>query len=76
MSNKAKILLNYLQSEYQNRIESNKNITDDSARMFDVNELCDKYNIDRSLMDKLISELKQYGYIKKLIIGTIVLERD
>lgn len=76
MSSKAELLLNILHSEYVKRVNSNENYTDDSARMFNISELCDTYNLEHALVDELAHELKQYGYIQKWITGTIVLLGD
>ena len=75
MSNKAQLLFNYLHAEYITRINSGK-FTDDSARIFDINKLCETHNLDHALVDELTSELKQYGYVQKWITGTVVLLGD
>lgn len=75
MSDKAQLLLDILHAEYIKRIDSG-NYTEDGARMFDINKICETNSLDHSLMDDLTSELKQCGYIQKWITGTIVLLED
>lgn len=69
-------ILAYMRNEYKNRLVNNPKMSDDSARMFSIDEICEACNLEHSTVAKETSNLKQYGCVQKWITGTIVLEED
>ena len=72
----ANKVLDYMQQEYKNRIANNSNMTDDGARIFSKDELSESLNTDSNKIDIALTELKDYGYIQKWVIGKVVLMRE
>lgn len=72
----AEKVLDYMRNEYKNRLVNNPDMSDDSARMFSIDEICEACNLEQSIVARETSNLKQYGCVQKWITGTIVLEED
>ena len=66
MSKLAQNLLNDIRKEYQNRLNNGES---KSQVVFSQNIFIEKYNYSKNVLEKLLDELNNYGYIEKWITG-------
>ncbi len=74
MSNDASNLLSLINSDYQERL--NNGISKNGAVAFYKIPFARKHNYDGRVLEALLEELKQYGYIKKWITGDFEFKVD
>lgn len=72
MSELAEKLLDDIRTEHN--IQSNK--SNGNSIIFSQNTFIDKYHYSKELLNDLLSELKDYGYIEKWITGNFRLLED
>lgn len=72
MSELAEKLLDDIRTEHN--IQSNK--SNGNSIIFSQNTFTDKYHYSKELLNDLLSELKDYGYIEKWITGNFRLLED